>query len=130
MKTHEFADALEHLIRILRQAPNADMSSLGERLRPTTGSETNRRIAVNLSTLSALSRLDRGQWAAFVEDYSMPLQIRPRDASRDILGKVLRYLDENPSARQRLKDQAAGKEAPASPELMKALSLLLKEEND
>src|SRR5712691_7134220 len=50
-------------------------------------------IAVNLSTLAELARIDKRQWLNFAREYHLPIETRPRDAARDILGKVLVYLE-------------------------------------
>jgi hypothetical protein len=83
-------------------------------------------MALSLSTLVELSRVDKRQWLALIDELGFPIEIRPRDASRDIIGKLLTYLESNESARERLKTKAASKGAQASPELMKALNSLLK----
>ena len=124
MKTHDLANALDFLAKSLRQGPNEDLDTLSfERLRrpkPDLAS-----VPVALSTLVALSRVDKQQWQAIIREYRFPIDIRPRDASRDILGKLLNYLEQNPEARKRL-----GTKPPArsdiSPELMSALQHLLK----
>jgi hypothetical protein len=84
-------------------------------------------IAVSLSTLVELSRVDKQQWISFIKELGFPIEVRARDASRDILGKLLTYLETNESAREQLKTKASAKGAQASPELMKALSSLLRE---
>jgi hypothetical protein len=86
-------------------------------------------IAVNLSTLAELARIDKSQWLSFVKDYSIPVEARPRDAARDILGKVLNYLESNPEARKQLKERATKRAAETSPELMRAFAFLLKDSN-
>lgn len=122
IKTHEFAQSLRVLAAILERGPNIPLDSIslsGEKFDKT-------KVALSLSTLSDLSRVDKQQWLSFITDLSFPIEIRPRDASRDILGKILNYLENSESARERLKTVASSNESEASPELMKALSSLLK----
>jgi hypothetical protein len=125
MKTHELAAALEFLARLLRQGTNDDLESLSsERLKRTKPDMAN--IPVALSTLVALSGVDKQQWQAVIREYGFPIEFRPRDASRDILGKLLNYLEENPDARKRLRATPPSARTDISPELMTALQHLLK----
>jgi hypothetical protein len=126
MMTHDLARALGILAKVLREAPNSDIKELEHAFSQPRLVQNTSNIAVNLSTLVELSRVDRQQWMSLITEYGFPISMRPRDASRDILGKLLRYLEENPAARQKLKAGVIGK-GQASPELMKALAVLLKE---
>ena len=77
--------------------------------------------------MAALSRIDKQQWCSFISEYQIPVDVRPRDASRDLIGKVLRYLDENRSAQRKLLNKSKRTREQVSPELIKALDLLLGE---
>lgn len=127
MKTHELANALTQMARALKEAPNMEIGDIrilhSEKLLANDGSN----IAVNLQTLIDLSNIDRQQWVAFIEENGFEIQIRQRDGSRDILGKLLKHLEKNAEARKKLKDSISSKASKASPELMKAFSTLLKE---
>lgn len=131
MKTHEFARALRQMADVLTSAPNMELREVqvasADSIRK--GQQTSN-IAVSLSTLVDLARIDKQQWLTFIEENQFPIEARPRDAARDILGKLLVYLEENPAARQRLKAIATKRSGQASPELMKALAYLLKENNE
>ncbi|MBZ4401944.1 hypothetical protein [Myxococcus sp. AS-1-15] len=88
-------------------------------------------IAVNISTLASLSRLDKRHWVEFVKAYSLPIDIRPRDASRDILGKVLSHLEDSADAREKLKRRMVEpRGVEASPALMKAFGILLRDDDE
>lgn len=126
MKTHDLAKVLSQLVKLLRDGPNVELEHLGDILARSLGGDISGRIAVNLSTLVELSRIDRKQWRAIISEHGFPIEIRQRDASRDILGKLLRYLEENPSARERLRASVAKRAGQASPELMRALDVLLR----
>lgn len=126
MMTHDLARALSALAKVLREAPNSDIKEIEQVFGQPRLIQNTSSIAVNLSTLVELSRVDRRQWMSLITEYGFPISMRPRDASRDILGKLLRYLEENPAARQKLKAGVIGR-GQASPELMKALAVLLKE---
>ncbi len=121
MKTHELAQALMLVAKMLREGPDVDLKDLAGSFSPSSS----KGIAVNLSTLAELSRVDKRQWRSLVVEYGFPLKIRDRDASRDILGKLLGYLEKNPEAREKLKSVArsTAQQAPA-PELLRALEVL------
>jgi hypothetical protein len=126
MKTHELARALRVLADLLEAEPAFPIEQLTFARKGGKALNTGE-MAVSLSTLVELSRVDKQQWISFIHELGFPLEIRPRDASRDILGKLLSYLEVDASARERLKSRASAKGSVASPELMKALSSLLRE---
>jgi hypothetical protein len=125
--THELADALERLAHILKRGPQIELDQWSREIGRQPQARSNAHIAVNLATLAALSRIDKRQWAALIRENGFPVEVRPRDASRDILGKLLRFLEEHPDAIEHLRARAQSRPAEASPELMKALSILLRE---
>jgi hypothetical protein len=124
--THELAKALTVLTRILKEGPDVDVRDF--RPGQAASGMKSADIAVNLATLLELSRLGKGQWESFIKEHGMPLHTRPRDASRDLLGKVLRFLEEKPEFQERIRREAAKRNANASPELTRALSWLLPDE--
>lgn len=124
MNTHEAARLLEQIARALRAGADRPLADIGRE--PDAKARISKdAIPVALTTLVSLSRLDKAQWLEFAREYQIPLDIRPRDASRDILGKILRHLEENADARVRVSKAAEGTRSDTSPELMKALKLLL-----
>lgn len=127
MKTHELAKLLQQLSTLLLAAQNIDLRDA--KVVHTSEEEAKDKLAVSLSTLVELSRIDRSQWIALIEDNGFPIQIRPRDASRDILGKLLSYLEQNEEARKKLRNRVVRKSNDASPDLMRALASLLGEEH-
>ena len=59
------------------------------------------------------------------EALEIPIEVRSADAVRDILGKIIKYINENPRVKERL-GQTASKQMPASTSsLTKALSILM-----
>lgn len=125
MKTHDLAKSLEVLARILRSGPNVaieDLRLVDHIRRKPSPSE----IPVALSTLVSLADIERVQWIEFIRSNGFPIDIRPRDASRDVVGKLLRYLEQNPEARRRMTNVAERTRSQTSPELQKALDFLLK----
>src|SRR5437016_940294 len=105
MKTHDLAHALTQLARALRAGPNievGDLSFVSANL--LNGNGTGKaNAAVSLNILFELSRFDKEDWGAIIEENNFPIPIRPRDSSRDLIGKLLRHLEQNVEARERLK---------------------------
>jgi hypothetical protein len=126
MKAHQVARALRILAEILETAPNEELTTdlSVNHSRMTVDNST---LAVSLSTLANLARIDKRQWLTFVTENNFPLHFRERDASRDILGKVLAYLEKNPDAQERLKQSFRRRATQTSPELMRAFAFLLGE---
>ena len=125
MKTHDLAKALRLLASLLEKSANIPL----EEATVATASDSklnSSQMAVSLSTLVELSRVDKQQWLAFIKELGFPIEVGPRDGARNVLGKLLSYLENNKDAREKLKTKAASKGSEASPELMKALSSLLK----
>ena len=87
MKSHQLSRALRKLAEMLDRASDKDLEELfvtDHNPKPVSTSH----IAVNLSTLAELARIDKQDWLAFIREYSLPIETRPRDAARDILGKL------------------------------------------
>lgn len=123
MKTHELAKALRALATLLEGGPNLPL----EQARISSDGLNSGQMAVSLATLSELSRVDKSQWTSFISELGFPIEVKEKDGSRNILGKLLNYLEANPIAREQLKTRASARGSEASPELMKALSSLLRE---
>lgn len=132
MKTHELANALKTLASALKSGPDVDLHDLKGLLNlgsggtpylsaPTQSGD----LPIALSALLSLSRIDKQEWIKLIKDLGLDIEIRPRDASRDIVGKVLRILEGDPDARMRLSRKVNSRETPSSPELARALSSLL-----
>lgn len=128
MNTHELSRALNALARVLRDGPKTDIDNLYElfgikqKMQMSSGE-----IKIGLSNLVALSRVDKSKWSDLIKEYNFPIDVRKRDSSRDVLGKLFRYLEQNPEARERIKRSTYEEGMKASPRLMKALDSLLKE---
>jgi hypothetical protein len=126
MKSHELANALSILARLLKSGPDVELSRL--KVRDTLGGiQGSEGLAVNLATLVSLSNVDKSKWVELINEHGFPIDIRPRDGSRDVLGKLFSYLETNIEAQEKLKASATRPSGKASPELMKALATLLKD---
>jgi hypothetical protein len=125
MKTHDIAKILSALANALRNAPNQTLDELssGPSRKPQPDAQS---IPIALSTLIALSDFDKNQWLFLIKEYNFPIEVRPRDASRDILGKILKHLEQNPEARSKLVQSSNKERSETSPELLRALQFLLK----
>jgi hypothetical protein len=124
VKTHDLAKALEALARLLRATPNGpleELTSLTPRRKPESAE-----IPLALSTLVGLAEIDKSQWLEFIRSNGFSIDVRPRDASRDVVGKLLRYLEQSPEARKKITSVAERSRSQTSPELQKALDFLLK----
>jgi hypothetical protein len=125
MKTHEIAKILVNLAEALRLAPNAELENL--KLRPPSRPKPNTAdIPMALSALVALSQFDKSQWRAVIEEYRFPLEVKNTESTRDIVGKILRHLEQDPEARKKLRNAVHRTKSDINPELMTALNFLLK----
>jgi hypothetical protein len=127
MKSHDAAKHLEEIARLLRSLPNIPLGALGAEKPVSALASSPEALAVNLGTLASLSRVERAQWISLIEEHGFPIELRPRDASRDVLGKLLRFLEQNPRAIRQLQQRGRDTGAAASPELLRALDTLLKD---
>lgn len=126
MNTHDLAKQIGNLAKALRQLPDMPIEELGFLNGPRTRVIDQSSIPIALSTLVALNEIDKRQWISFIHENRFPIEIRARDASRDILGKLLKFLEQNPEARGRLTNAAQRERTSTVPELRRALDLLLK----
>jgi biotin operon repressor len=126
MKSHDIADSLSTLARMLKAGPNVELAQLDIK-DAFSGPHSGQNLALNLTTLVSLSSVDKSKWVELIREHGFPIDIRPRDGSRDVLGKLFAYLEENPLAQEKLKASATRSTSKSSPELMKALSTLLKD---
>jgi hypothetical protein len=126
MKTHELAKALTQLSKLLRNLPNQELSEFENQIR-----EPNRdpygNVGISLSALAGFTKYSKADWEKVVSDFELPIEIRARDASRDIMGKILNYLADNGAERQRI--ARVGRVSSGEPsELTTALKFLLSDD--
>lgn len=124
MKTHELAKALTSLSKILRSLPNQDLGNFGESVvslknRPSSD------LGFSLTTLAEFSKFGKSDWQKVISDFNLPIELRPRDAARDVMGKILTYLADNDEERARIASESKGVSDGTS-ELSNALSFLMK----
>lgn len=125
MKTHEFAKALRVFASLLEKAPNIRIEDV--KISSQIDKNDTNQIGLSISALVGLANVGKAQLVAFIKEMNYPISIRPADAARDVIGKILSYLEKNQTAQEQLKAHVeSSKESQASPELLKALSSLLK----
>jgi hypothetical protein len=129
MKTHDIASALMSLARLLKAGQNVELKDWTGPSRPRTSEPIDQAMAADaglaLNILVGLSRYNKGQWRSLIEAWGLPVEVRQSDSVRDLLGRLLNYLEEHPDVAQRIKNDAAKTSTKASPELMKIFSILL-----
>lgn len=126
MKTHELAKALRTLASILDKSPNLALEEVNVASKKSTTQNSNQ-LALSLNALLSLSTVGKPQLVAFINEMHYPIEVKSTYSARDVIGKLLNYLEGNVAAQEQLKAKAAStKEAQSSPELMRALSSLLK----
>lgn len=123
MKTHDLGKALSDLGKILRSLPNQELDDFATFLK-SKPARPSKNIGISLSVLASLSKYTRNDWEGVVRDFDIPVEIRARDATRDIMGKILNYLAENDDERHRV--ALKSRTSPDEPsELSTALRFLL-----
>lgn len=123
MKTHELAKALNALAKMLRSLPNQEIEDFAEIVEASKSTPPSD-VGISLSTLAAFSNYSKRDWQGVIDDFEFPIQIRARDAGRDVMGKILSYLAENKNERDRVARKSGTINSPSS-ELSSALNFLL-----
>lgn len=123
MKTHDLAKALLLLAKALRAGPNIELDKLT--IGPILSEEASVEAALSLTTLLDLSRFQKHEWVKLIEQHQLPILVSRKDSARNVIGKIVAYLEEHPEALEEVK-QSTRHRAAASPELLKAFSSLLK----
>lgn len=132
MKTHELSKALMALAKVLKAGPDVDIDTWSVLGSVTGGASSKNQkvkdgdIPAALYTLVSLNNVSKAQWISFISEYGIDVEIRPRDANRDIVGKVLSYLAANPLARDSLLKNSSKRTPGHSAELANAFNILLK----
>ncbi|MCP1468017.1 hypothetical protein [Pseudomonas sp. S3E17] len=130
MKAHELSKALLALSKILKSGPDVDIEDWSMLSRPAPMPKSSNLkesdIPAALYTLVKLNDVNKSQWLSLMKEYDIDIEIRSRDANRDIVGKILNYLAANPNARENLLRTGSKKNVSESTELANALNLLLK----
>ena len=129
MKSHDFAKQLTLMAKILKSSPNVNMEDLNfsdfNSFHYASSNLEKSDVPKALSILVGLNEMNKSEWLDLIEIYQFKIEIRSRDATRDIIGKLLNYLANNPHERDKLTGKKLRKHGGSSSELADALSLLL-----
>ena len=137
MKTHELAKALTQLSRVLKAGPNIEFEELtnlsmylsskkpapSSRKRPAETSDAEK--GAGLALLAQMSNYNKKDLIELADALHIPLEVRPADAVRDVLGKILKFINENPEVKERLAMRHNSDEPSPTSSLAKALSILM-----
>src|SRR6202171_2001285 len=123
--THEAARILLSLARALRKGPNVPVEGLAN-LATLRGNDKSSDLPIALSALVAVSSFKKTQWEAVIKEYRLPIQVKPTESTRDVLGKIVQHLAQDPESRKRVNQAAQTPGPEALQELMNALDFLLK----
>jgi hypothetical protein len=111
----ETVQALVEVCSSLQRAPNLELDQLHLVKRAND-------VAGSLRGLVALSKYDKQRWLELIDEFNLPIELNSKASSRDIVGKLLAYLDDNPDA---LKNSRKTKYKPESATLEDTLDKLI-----
>src|SRR6266571_7480476 len=100
MKSHTFADALITWAGKLKAVSNVEINELNLAAAQQSSSLSTQNITVGLSLLSQLSKVNKQEWAQFVREHEIPIKVEQRDSSRNVLGKLLNFLESHPEVQK------------------------------
>ena len=130
MRSHEFARHLSTLAKALKTGPDIEIDELFfpsfSRSPSSVAKLGSEEIPHALHMLVGLNQVSKQQWLSLIDEFGFEIDVRPRDANRDIFGKLLRFLTDNPEARDRLIGRRGKKPIKESADLADALRLLMK----
>jgi hypothetical protein len=113
MKTDALRTVLAGVEKAAREAPNtlpdsaaAAMAALRDLLDSTAAAELRdlklvprrENIGSLLIKFAELSKFGKQEWIDLVNAYGINLELNPRDSARDVMGRLARYLRDNPGA--------------------------------
>lgn len=125
VKGKQSIDAIfENLSKLLKNAPNSEVADFQ---RIATGKQSFDSVGLGLKTLVQLSKLDKSHWVSLTEKYNFDIKLNPRDSSRDVIGKILRYLANNEEAYQEFEEKL-NKTSGTSEPLENMLKMLLNQD--
>lgn len=138
MKTHELAKALTHLSRVLRAGPNVDFEELtnlstyltqprqAKPAREVMGTREKAEKGAGLALLAEMASYSKQELLDLATYLGIPVEVRKADAVRDVLGKIIKYIQDNPDFRNRVVHDVNEKEpATRTSSLVRALAILM-----
>ncbi|WP_124085627.1 hypothetical protein [Pseudogemmobacter humi] len=138
MKTYELAKALTHLARVLRAGPNIEFDDLTNLstyishqkpprvVRESPEKRDDLEKGTGLALLAEMASYSKQELLDLTAQLGIPIEVRKADAVRDVLGKTLKYIQDNPDFRERMVHSVTtkGSETRTS-SLARALSILM-----
>lgn len=137
MNTHDVAKSLMHLSRILKAGPNVPLEQVGNLAVHADAGRLNRSASKAkkanppeesrgsaLALLAQIAAYNKNELADLIRHLDIPVPVKATDSVRDLLGRTLKYINENPSVRERLAAPSDSDDG-ASPVLARALAILL-----
>jgi hypothetical protein len=129
LTTHELADILVMLARLLRSMPEGPLDEEFKRAR-YRDHELKSSAHSDPSALVALvgfSKFTKSDWVNFIHELELPIVIEARHASRDLMGKIVSYFADHPEGRARLRSiSKRGTRGDSSQALLDAFSVLMR----
>jgi hypothetical protein len=128
MKTHDVARALNTLARALRDGGNVTLESISihtDKIEKSSPPALGDNAPAALALLVRLAGYSKDEWRTLIKELELDVPIKTTDSVRDILGRLLKYLNDNKDVQEKLVENAKKPTANVSPELMKALSILM-----
>lgn len=129
LTTHEVADLLVTLARVLRSMPEGPLEEEVERARYR---DRERKFAAYsepsaLVALVGFSKFTKSDWVNFIHEMDLPISLDPKHSSRDLMGKIVSYFADHPEGRARLRSMSKrGGRGDASQALLDAFSVLMR----
>jgi hypothetical protein len=127
MKAHDLSTALRGLSQLLKRAPNVPIEEL-EFVSPHTSSapSLHENAPVALGVLVKLAEYGKPEWVALISELGLNVPIKKTDSTRDLIGRLLKYISENDDAMKSITSRVATRKSNVSPELINALTILMK----
>lgn len=137
MKTHDLAKALTHFGRVLRAGPNVDFEQLTNLSTYLSTPKTPRSTrdaadkveaddkATGLALLAQMASYSKAELLDLAREMGIPIEVRKADGVRDVMGKLLKYLQDHPEIRDRLSSEPSEKAPARTSSLAKALAILM-----
>lgn len=129
ISTHELADLLVMLARMLRSMPEGPLDEEFKRKRFRDREQ--KTFAFNepsaLIALVGFSKFTKNDWVNFIHEMDLPIRVESKNASRDLMGKIISYFADHPEGRARLRSiSRRGSRGGTSQALLDAFTVLMK----
>lgn len=131
MKTHDLSKALNHLSRVLRAGPNIeldDLANLSTHVEQSRTSKVSKDLSDKGSALALLAQIasyNKRELSELIIFLGIPVEVKNTDSVRDLLGRTLRYIQDNPTVQTRLASSGGDKVSESAPPLARALAILM-----